>query len=182
MPTRHLLQETWCMACGTASNLNLGRLRFHKAYLLLALAASLVPSRACFAQLYKWTDGGKTHYSDQPPSHRDAQILRIPTPPPTPAPSRTGPPPNPEPPAETLDPARAPPLQDQRTGQKPELPTRDSSCESAWRQYMVSQACFMPYRRRNGSLREEAWTVCNDVPDPNPRCGPAPIQDVETSR
>lgn len=187
---RRSLQESWHMAHRTGSKLKFDRSRIHKVVLLLALAALLDPDRSCWAQLYKWTDGGKTHYSDRPPSHghQDLRIIQItPAPPPVATPPRSDTQPsNRDSPAGSQDPTPPPPLGSPPSAHpaqaKPVVRSADSSCEAAWKQYMESQACFMPYRRANGSLREEAWTVCNDVPDPNPRCGPAPTLDTTTAR
>jgi len=43
-------------------------------------------------------------------------------------------------------------------------------CESQWRLYRESLACFAPYYRANHSLRSEAFENCTELRDPSDKC------------
>ena len=53
-----------------------------------------------------------------------------------------------------------------------ELVTDATDCETWWRLYDESTACFGPFRTTRGATKVEAFDVCNAVASPEPKCGP----------
>lgn len=45
-------------------------------------------------------------------------------------------------------------------------PTGQESCREKMQRYRDSQACFIPYRNENGSLKPEAFKRCKEIPQP----------------
>lgn len=61
----------------------------------------------------------------------------------------------------------------QPAGKRPvEAVTDTTDCATWWRIYEESGACFGPYRTVLGGMKPEAFDHCNEVPSPEPRCGP----------
>lgn len=56
-----------------------------------------------------------------------------------------------------------------------------NDCETQYRLYRESLACFAPYVNVNGSVKVEAFERCKPVLDPSQRCGP-PKSEENTSR
>lgn len=53
-----------------------------------------------------------------------------------------------------------------------EVVTATTDCQTWWRIYDESSACFGPYRTTRGGVRPEAFDKCNDIPSPELKCGP----------
>jgi hypothetical protein len=61
----------------------------------------------------------------------------------------------------------------QPAGKRPvEVVTDTTDCATWWRIYEESGACFGPFRTVLGGMKPEAFEHCNEVPSPEPRCGP----------
>lgn len=50
--------------------------------------------------------------------------------------------------------------------------TDATDCPTWWRLYEESGECFGPFRTARGAIKAEAFDVCNEVPSPEPKCGP----------
>lgn len=62
----------------------------------------------------------------------------------------------------------------QRVAKRPaETVTDTTDCATWWRLYEESAACFGPFRTNRGATKAEAFDVCNEVPNPEPKCGSA---------
>jgi hypothetical protein len=48
----------------------------------------------------------------------------------------------------------------------------EERCEYEYQLYRESIDCFNRFRNQNGSVRGEAFSYCQEVRDPSPRCGP----------
>jgi len=48
--------------------------------------------------------------------------------------------------------------------------TATTSCETWWRLYRESLACFGPFHTVGGGIKPEAFDHCNEIPSPEPRC------------
>ena len=53
-----------------------------------------------------------------------------------------------------------------------EVITETTDCQTRWRIYDESVACFGPYRTTQGATKPEGFDKCNDVPSPEIKCGP----------
>jgi len=53
-----------------------------------------------------------------------------------------------------------------------ELVTDSTDCQTRWRLYDESVACFGPYRTTQGATKPEGFDKCNDIPSPEIKCGP----------
>lgn len=144
--------------------------------ILVLLIAALASSQASAELVYKWTDdGGRIHYSDAPPQGRPSKAVDIAVRELTPAERKA---------AEdrvqrTKDKAAqvAPPVatelaprvtEPQPSKQTP--PGDTAACRAEWDAYLKSTECFGPYVNANGSIREEAFKVCTEVPQPREPC------------
>lgn len=59
------------------------------------------------------------------------------------------------------------------TGKRPAQGVTDATdCNTWWRLYRESQECFGPFRTVGGGIKPEAFERCNEVPSPEPKCGP----------
>lgn len=147
------------------------------ARILVLLVAALASSQAFAELVYKWTDeNGRLHYSDAPPKGRPSQAVEINVRDLTPA-ERTA--------AED----RAQRLKDKAAQVAPQAPAASapqvaapqppskqtppgdtSACQAEWDAYLRSTECFGPYVNANGTIREEAFKVCKEVPQPREPC------------
>jgi hypothetical protein len=50
--------------------------------------------------------------------------------------------------------------------------TDATDCPTWWRLYEESGECFGPFRTTRGAIKAEAFDVCNEIPSPEPKCGP----------
>lgn len=53
-----------------------------------------------------------------------------------------------------------------------EVITDDTDCQTRWRIYDESVACFGPYRTTRGATKPEGFDMCNDILSPEIMCGP----------
>jgi hypothetical protein len=53
-----------------------------------------------------------------------------------------------------------------------EVITDNTDCQTRWRIYDESVACFGPYRTTQGATKPEGFDKCNDIPSPEIKCGP----------
>ena len=124
--------------------------------LLLALPAQ--------AEIYKWVDErGRTHFGEAPPERYRKSATAV-----SPSPLNTidgqalGKP-TARQPAAAGAPAEAP--------APPSIPESDAArCAREHARFSESQACFARFRNANGSLRAEASTQCEAIPQPT--CDP----------
>jgi len=58
------------------------------------------------------------------------------------------------------------------TKQFAETVTERTNCTTWRRLYDESGACFAPFRTVRGGIKAEAFAVCNEVPNPEAKCGP----------
>jgi hypothetical protein len=50
--------------------------------------------------------------------------------------------------------------------------TDSTDCKTWQRLFSESGACFAPFRTALGGIKAEAFAVCNEVPNPEAKCGP----------
>ncbi len=50
--------------------------------------------------------------------------------------------------------------------------TESTDCATWWRLFHESEACFGPFRTVGGGIKPEAFDHCNEIPSPEPHCGP----------
>ena len=50
--------------------------------------------------------------------------------------------------------------------------TESTDCQTWRRLYDESGACFAPFRTARGGIKAEAFAVCNEVANPESKCGP----------
>lgn len=50
--------------------------------------------------------------------------------------------------------------------------TDSTDCQTWRRVYDESGACFAPFRTARGGIKAEAFSACNEVPNPESQCGP----------
>lgn len=61
-----------------------------------------------------------------------------------------------------------------RIAKRPAETITDTTDCATWRRlYEESAACFGPFRTNRGATKAEAFEVCNEIPSPDPTCGPA---------
>jgi hypothetical protein len=61
-----------------------------------------------------------------------------------------------------------------RIAKRPAETVTDTTDCATWRRlYEESSACFGPFRTNRGATKAEAFEVCNEIPNPDPTCGPA---------
>lgn len=53
-----------------------------------------------------------------------------------------------------------------------EVVTDTTDCQTRWRIYDESVACFGPYRTMRGATKPEGFDQCNVIPSPEIKCGP----------
>lgn len=53
-----------------------------------------------------------------------------------------------------------------------EIVTDKTDCTTWQRIYDESGACFAPFRTAKGGIKAEAFAQCNEVPNPEQKCGP----------
>ena len=53
-----------------------------------------------------------------------------------------------------------------------EVITDTMDCQTRWRIYDESVACFGPYRTTRGATKPEGFDQCNEIPSPEISCGP----------
>lgn len=53
-----------------------------------------------------------------------------------------------------------------------EVITEATDCQTRWRLYDESGACFGPFNTVGGGIKQEAFDKCNEVPNPEVKCGP----------
>ncbi len=53
-----------------------------------------------------------------------------------------------------------------------ETVTESTDCPTWQRLYDESGACFAPFRTARGGIKAEAFAACNEVPNPEAKCGP----------
>lgn len=53
-----------------------------------------------------------------------------------------------------------------------EVITEATDCQTRWRLYEESSACFGPFNTVGGGIKQEAFDKCNEVPSPELKCGP----------
>lgn len=56
--------------------------------------------------------------------------------------------------------------------QPAERVTESTDCKTWRRLYDESGACFAPFRTARGGIKAEAFAACNEVPNPEAKCGP----------
>jgi hypothetical protein len=147
------------------------------ARILVLLVAALVSSQASAELVYKWADdNGRVHYSDAPPPGRSSTAVDIAVRDLTPAErkaaedraQRTK-----DKAAQVVPPgagASAPQVAAPQPPSKQTPPGDTSACQAEWDAYLKSTECFGPYVNANGSIREEAFKVCKEVPQPRVPC------------
>jgi hypothetical protein len=149
--------------------------------LLLALALLSLPAGA--ADIYRWVDeNGRVHISDVVPEKYRSSAKRL----------DTGPEPSPQERAAAearaaAERERAKASEAAAAAAAPSAPApsaappkpAEDDCALAHRKYKDSIACFAPFINSNGTTRAEAFQYCVSVPDPSPRCGPAPQESSE---
>ena len=148
----------------------------------LLLGSVVVSGALKAADIYRWVDDqGRTHLSDVVPDrYRDSAVRVEPhAPQPTPEQQReaqeraerdrlrsTAPEPAP-PTGPTTVAVPAPPAK-----RPADSVTATTSCETWWRLFRESQDCFGAFRTVSGGIKPEAFERCNEIPNPEPRCGP----------
>lgn len=61
----------------------------------------------------------------------------------------------------------------QSTAKRPgEKVNENTNCQTWRRLYDESGACFAPFRTARGGIKAEAFAACNEVPNPEAKCGP----------
>lgn len=50
--------------------------------------------------------------------------------------------------------------------------TETTDCDTWWRLFRESEACFGSYRVVGGGIKVEAFERCTSIPSPEPTCGP----------
>jgi len=155
--------------------------------LLVILCCLAIQGQVQASDIYRWVDDeGRTHLSDSVPDRYKDSATRVDTrryeltpeqqreaqdradrertrsatiEPAAPAPSEAPAPASAAPPQ--------PPVK-----RPVERVTANTDCVTWWRLYRESQECFGPFHTVGGGIKPEAFDHCNEVPGPEPKCGP----------
>ncbi|RYF41513.1 MAG: DUF4124 domain-containing protein [Comamonadaceae bacterium] len=139
---------------------------------LAATVLALLAPAAQAASICRWIDeDGRTQLSDTVPeryksraSCTDAKEYDVTPVPRQAAPAGTGA--N----ASTGNPNIAGAAPRPRAKRPAEGVTDSTDCQTWWRRYEESEACFGPYRTARGGIKAEAFDACTAVPNPESKC------------
>ena len=150
--------------------------RAFAAMAVTALGLLNLPSAGA-ASICRWVDEtGQVQYADVVPDRYKTAVTCTHTPaasrPAEPIQNRNG---KRISPPQVASSAAAPPIEMPRQSAKQpsETVSPNTDCKTWLRLFNESGACFAPFRTARGGIKAEAFEKCNEIPNPEEKCGPS---------